>query len=165
MKLATLALCAVLAFTGLASDHGHGTRPSRPVPRPEEPRRPAPQPPMRPRPARPEHPRPEPRQGRAPRDGERREARRHWDGRRFDRDYWEHHYGYRHPFYFYEAYWLSEPCMVGSTFYMNGTGFIVVEQMPDPWCGAPVYIEEFNGQYVIMNPEYPDVRFGVVVVF
>jgi hypothetical protein len=48
---------------------------------------------------------------------------------------------------------------------MNGTGFVVVEQMPDPWCDAPVYIEEFNGRYVIMNSEYPDTRFEVIVVF
>lgn len=161
--ISTAALCAMLVLTSTARDR-HNPSPSRPAPTRPEPRRPAPQPPTRPRP-RPEHPRPEPRHGRAPSDGERQEARRHWDGRRFDRDYWERYYGPRHPFLFWDAYWIAEPCAIGSTFYMDGAGFVLVEQLPDAWCGGAVYIEDMEGRYVVMNPEYPGAFYTVIVTF
>src|ERR1700690_3254067 len=147
--LLTIALGLALATSMFAGDH-RGSQPRGPAPRPSAPHdvRPAQRAPK-------QSPRAPHNSPRAPRDRDRRDAQRHYDGHHFDHRYFDHHYGRRHPFYFYEVYWAGEPCIVNSTFWYDGAGFVIVEPVPVSWCGGPLYIEEADDYYVIMNPYYP----------
>ena len=96
-----------------------------------------------------------------------REIRDHWDGRRFDRDYWNEHWGEGHRFYWNHCRWYGPRWYPGSYFWYNGVYFVIVDEIPAPWYGDPVYVvyDEFCGCYYVVDPFYPGVRIHVDIRF
>jgi hypothetical protein len=100
----------------------------------------------------------------------RRNAARHWDGRRFDHRYFARNFGIYHPFFFGGPgfYWYGNPCLFGSAFEFGDVYFSLNYPCTAMWEGYPwagVYIDEGPDGYVLINPAYPGVTFGVNIVF
>lgn len=93
-------------------------------------------------------------------------AREHWDGRRFDHDYWDHHYGERHRFFWNHCQWYGPRFYPGSYFWYSGVYFVIVEPVPDYWDNDEVYVEYFDGYgYALVNPMYPGVHYRIDIQF
>ena len=92
------------------------------------------------------------------------ERRDHWNGRRFDDDYFRGHWGNEHRFYWHHCRWYGPRFMVGSRFYYGGGWFIIVDPIPDYWGDDYVYIDDIDGVYYLVNPLYPQ-RIVINVVF
>jgi len=64
--------------------------------------------------------------------------------------------------------WYGNPCLFGSAFEYGGVYFSLGYPCTAMWEGYPwtgVYIDEGPDGYVLVNPAYPGVTFGVNVVF
>ncbi len=93
------------------------------------------------------------------------ESRRHYDGRHFDHAYFRGHWGRYHPFFWGNVWWYGPRCYPNSWFWYDGAYFTILEPIPDPWCYDEVYVDEYNGDYVLVNPVYPGVYFRLGVRF
>ncbi len=93
------------------------------------------------------------------------ESRNHWNGRRFDHDYFFGHWGREHRFFWGRCNWWGPRFYVGSYFWYNDAYFVIVEPIPADWYDDEVYVDEpyDNGVYYLVNPLYPSmmVRLGV----
>jgi hypothetical protein len=100
-------------------------------------------------------------------DRHRDDFRRHWDGRRFDHEFWESHWGYRHPFYWGHCGWYGPRWAIGSYFWYDGLYFEVVDEIPAYWYDGQVVIvyDEACDCYYAINDAYPGVRIHVGVRF
>jgi hypothetical protein len=98
---------------------------------------------------------------------DRGEFRRHWDGRRFDHEFFESHYGYRHPFYWGHCGWYGPRWYVGSYFWYDGLYFEVIDPIPPYWYDGQVVIvyDEACDCYYAVNEAYPGVRIHIGVRF
>lgn len=83
------------------------------------------------------------------------EIRDHYDGRRFDRDTFNRHWGRDHRFYWHHCRWYGPRYVRGSRFYYGGVWFVIVEPVPDYWGDGDVYIDDIDGVYYLVNPMYP----------
>jgi hypothetical protein len=94
------------------------------------------------------------------------EMRNHWDGRRFDRDYWGRHWGYGHRFYWNHCEWYGPRFYPGSYFWYGGVYFVVIEPVPDYWYDEEVYVDYIDGYgYALINPMYPGVYYHIDIRF
>ncbi len=93
------------------------------------------------------------------------ESRNHWDGRRFDRDYFRGRWGRDNHFYWGRCNWWGPRFYVGSYFWYNDAYFVIVEPIPYDWYNDEVYVDEIDGVYVLVNPLYPGVYFRLGVRF
>jgi len=99
-----------------------------------------------------------------------RNAARHWNGNRFDHKFFVRNFGVYHPFFFGGPgfYWYGNPCLLGSTFEFGDVYFGLEYPCTAMWLGYPwqeVYIDEGADGYVLVNPAYPGVTFGVRIIF
>jgi hypothetical protein len=92
-------------------------------------------------------------------------ARDHWRGGRFDRDYFVGHWGYGNRFWWGRCNWWGRPYWVGSYFWFNDGYFEIVDVVPVDWYDGEVYVDEYDGGYYLMNPDFPGVRILVRVRF
>lgn len=98
--------------------------------------------------------------------GERGEARGHFDGRRFDHDYFRGHWGDGNRFYWGRCNWWGPRFYVGSYFWFNDAYWTIVDPIPYDWYDDEVYVDWVDGYgYVLVNPLYPGVYFHVGVRF
>ena len=61
---------------------------------------------------------------------------------------------------------LGEPLMVNGfdTFHYGGLRFGFINPWPEEWLYTDmVYVDYINGDYVLLNPEYPGVSIGLVI--
>lgn len=93
------------------------------------------------------------------------ERRNHWDGRRFDRDYFRGHWGDGNRFYWGRCNWWGPRFYVGSYFRYNDVYFVILEPVPDYWYDDVVYVDEIGNEYVLVNPLHPGVYFRLDVRF
>jgi hypothetical protein len=91
-----------------------------------------------------------------------REARSHWNGARFDHDYFYHHFGVRHPFPM--LYWYGTPFACNSIFYADSVPFVVTSCIDGFYATGTFYILDDDG-YILVNPAYPDVAIGLRVAW
>jgi hypothetical protein len=84
-----------------------------------------------------------------------RDVRGHFDGRRFDHDYFRERWGADHRFYWHHCRWYGPRFYVGSRFYYSGVWFVIVDPVPDYWGDGDVYIDDIDGVYYLVNPLYP----------
>jgi hypothetical protein len=98
---------------------------------------------------------------------DRGEFRRHWDGRRFDHEFFESHWGERHRFYWNHCGWYGPRFYVGSYFWYDGAYFEIVDTVPSYWYDDPIYVvyDEACGCYYVVDPVYPGVRIHVGIRF
>lgn len=93
-------------------------------------------------------------------------VRDHWDGRRFDNDYWGRHWGRDHRFFWGHCAWYGPRFYPGSYFWYNGVYFVIIEQVPDYWYDEEVYVEYVDGYgYALVNPLFPGIRYHIGVRF
>jgi hypothetical protein len=97
----------------------------------------------------------------------RHEFREHWNGRRFDHDFFESHWGYRNRFYWGHCGWYGPRFYVGSYFWYNGVYFEIIDTVPAYWYNDPVYVvyDEACDCYYVVDPVYPGVRIHIGVRF
>lgn len=97
----------------------------------------------------------------------REDARGHWDGRRFDHEYWERHWGARHPFYWGHCGWYGPRWAVGSYFWYDGAYFEVIDSIPPYWYEGQVVIvyDPLCDCYYAVNDAYPGVRIHIGIRF
>lgn len=97
----------------------------------------------------------------------RRDFRDHWDGRRFDRDFFEAHWGYRHPFYWSHCGWYGPRFEIGSYFWYDGVYFDILEPIPSAWWNDDIVVvfDPDCGCYYVVDPLYPGVRVHVGIRF
>jgi len=93
------------------------------------------------------------------------ERRNHWEGRRFDHDYFRGRWGRDHHFFWGRCVWYGPRFYVGSFFWYDGAYFVIVEPVPDYWYDDEVYVDETDSGYVLVNPLYPGVYFRLNVQF
>jgi hypothetical protein len=85
--------------------------------------------------------------------------RAHFSGGRFDRGYYDDHFGSEHNFHFNAVRYGS-----GYRFY-NGGFWFGFDGYPLGWAyGDPTYIIEEDGSYYVVDSLYPTRRFAVNVV-
>ena len=97
----------------------------------------------------------------------RSEAREHFNGGRFDHEYFRGHWGEGNRFYWGRCEWFGGPRFgVGSWFGFGGGYWSIVEPIPYWWYDDEVYVEWVDGYgYVLVDPNYPGVYFRVGVQF
>ena len=88
---------------------------------------------------------------------------RGWDGRRFERSYFDHHYGRGHHFRWDRCRWSGPRFYIGSFFLYGDFWFVIVDPVPPYWYGGDVYVEDMDGNYYILNPMYPGIAIRVNV--
>ena len=95
------------------------------------------------------------------------EFRRHWDGHRFDHEFFESHWGYRHPFYWNHCGWYGPRWVIGSYFWYDGLYFEVIDPIPPYWYDGQVVIvyDEYCDCYYAVNDAYPGVRIHIGIRF
>ena len=91
----------------------------------------------------------------------------HWDGHRFDHDFYESHWGYGHPFYWGHCGWYGPRWGIGSYFWYNGLYFTIIDTIPTDWYDGQVVIiyDESCDCYYAVNQAYPGVRIHVGIRF
>ena len=85
--------------------------------------------------------------------GRRDDVRRHWDGHRFQHDYFITYWGWGNPFYWSTVTWD------GDVFYFGGCGWQVSGDV-SVWADDGCYIVEYPQSptgYAITNPRFPNV--------
>jgi hypothetical protein len=92
-----------------------------------------------------------------------REARSHFDGRRFDREYFYRHFGHGHPFPI--LYWYGQPFFCGSVFYVDSIPFEMTSCVDGFYGMGTFYILEVDDGYILVSPTYPDVVFAVRIAW
>jgi outer membrane biosynthesis protein TonB len=92
-------------------------------------------------------------------------AKTNWDGHKFKPEYFQANYGREHSFNIRTTQWQGTAFHSGSRFMYGGAWFVLGADVPEAWYGCETYIDEYEGGYAIFCPEYPDVQFGVTVVF
>lgn len=103
--------------------------------------------------------------GSGPERHERGDLRRHWDGRRFDRDYFGEHFGREHRFYWNSCLWYGPRFYAGSRFFFEGAWFVIGQPVPWFWYDDEIYVEYIDGEYFLVDPLYPGVYIRVNVAF
>jgi len=95
------------------------------------------------------------------------EFQHHWDGRRFDHDFFETHWGRNHPFYWSHVGWYGPRYRIGSYFWFNGIYFSIVEPIPPYWYDDAITViwDEDCGCYYAVNDRYPGVRIHIGIRF
>jgi hypothetical protein len=98
---------------------------------------------------------------------DRGEFRRHWDGRRFDHDFFEGHWGYGHRFYWGHCGWYGPRWAIGSAFWFDGAYFTIIDTIPYDWYDGEVAViyDPACDCYFATNPVYPGVRIHVGIRF
>ena len=91
----------------------------------------------------------------------------HWDGHRFDHDFYESHWGYGHPFYWGHCGWYGPRWGIGSYFWYNGLYFTIIDTIPTDWYDGQVVIiyDESCDCYYAVNQVYPGIRIHVGIRF
>lgn len=95
--------------------------------------------------------------------GEYRGHSPHYHNGRFDRDYYEAHFGPRHGFYFSGVVWYGSPFYYGNLFMYGDCTFMLMNDIPAEFQSGPVYIVEIDGLYYIATPNAPGALFLVAV--
>jgi hypothetical protein len=100
-------------------------------------------------------------------DRDRGDIRRHWDGRHFDHEFFESHWGYGHRFFWGHCGWYGPRWGLGSYFWYDGLYFEIVDTIPYDWYDAEVAIiyDPVCDCYYAVNPVYPGVRIHVGIRF
>lgn len=93
------------------------------------------------------------------------EIRDHYDGRRFDHDYFRSRWGAEHRFYWHHCRWYGPRYTVGSRFYYGGVWFVIIDPVPDYWGDGDVYIDDIDGVYYLVNPLYPQRIIVNVIIY
>jgi hypothetical protein len=95
------------------------------------------------------------------------EARAHWNGRHFDHEFFESHWGYNHRFFWGHCGWYGPRWGLGSYFWYDGLYFEIVDTIPYDWYNAEVAIiyDPACDCYFAVNPVQPGLRIHVGVRF
>ena len=102
-------------------------------------------------------------QGVQQRSAHSRISRGHFHNGRFDHGYFAGHWGAGNPFFWGECRWWGPRFGIGSWFWYNDAYFVILEPIPSDWYDDEVYVDEYDGGYVLVNPMYTGVHFGVRV--
>jgi hypothetical protein len=93
-------------------------------------------------------------------------AREHFNGGRYDREYFGSHWGGYNRFYWGGCNWWGPRFGVGSWFWFGGGYWTIIEPIPYWWYDDEVYVDWVDGYgYALIDPLYPGVYFRLGVRF